>query len=79
MLGWSHRAAGHGPIQGKYQLRAIDCYREELDGNICRCTGYHNIMKSVRAGAKAMEETASEPAPSPQAENEIGLGPTGSA
>jgi carbon-monoxide dehydrogenase small subunit len=56
-----------------------DTLREELDGNICRCTGYHNIMKSVRAGAKAMEETASEPAPSPQAENEIGLGPTGSA
>ncbi|MDR7103653.1 2Fe-2S iron-sulfur cluster-binding protein [Croceicoccus sp. BE223] len=28
--------------------------REELEGNICRCTGYHNIVKSVRAGARAM-------------------------
>ena len=28
--------------------------REELEGNICRCTGYHNIVKSVSAGAKEM-------------------------
>ncbi len=28
--------------------------REELEGNICRCTGYHNIVKSIQAGAKAM-------------------------
>ena len=28
--------------------------RERLEGNLCRCTGYHNIVKSVVAGAKAM-------------------------
>ena len=30
--------------------------REGLEGNICRCTGYHNIVKSVQAGAQKMGE-----------------------
>ena len=28
--------------------------REGLEGNLCRCTGYQNIVKSVRAAAEAM-------------------------
>lgn len=28
--------------------------REGLEGNLCRCTGYHNIVKSIVAGARAM-------------------------
>ena len=30
--------------------------REGLEGNYCRCTGYHNIVKAVQYAAKKMQE-----------------------
>ena len=31
--------------------------REQLDGNLCRCTGYHNIVVAVQEAAKVMNPT----------------------
>ena len=42
----------------RYQIQNKDltenAIREELEGNICRCTGYHNIVKSIANGASKM-------------------------
>jgi carbon-monoxide dehydrogenase small subunit len=40
--------ARNHPSLSEEQIRA------ELEGNLCRCTGYHNIVKAVQAGAQAM-------------------------
>ncbi len=36
--------------------------RYELEGNICRCTGYHNIVKAVLAAAETMQGGAKKAA-----------------
>ena len=35
--------------------------RKGLEGNLCRCTGYHNIVKAVLDAAKAGKSGASAP------------------
>ena len=37
--------------EGKLDEHTI---REQLEGNLCRCTGYHNIVKAIEAAAKTM-------------------------
>ena len=36
--------------------------RHAIEGNICRCTGYHNIVLAVREAARVMREGAAAPA-----------------
>jgi carbon-monoxide dehydrogenase small subunit len=39
----------------KHPSLSEETVRAGLDGNFCRCTGYHNIVKAVLAGAAAMK------------------------
>lgn len=39
--------------------------REGLEGNLCRCTGYQNIVKAVQAAAQHTAGAAAEPADQP--------------
>ena len=38
-----------------------DEIRHAIEGNICRCTGYHNIVLAVREAARVMREGAATP------------------
>jgi carbon-monoxide dehydrogenase small subunit len=38
----------------RYPNASEQVVREQLKGNMCRCTGYHNIVKAVRLGAANM-------------------------
>ncbi|HEU5170637.1 MAG TPA: (2Fe-2S)-binding protein [Gemmatimonadales bacterium] len=42
-----------------------DEIRHGIEGNMCRCTGYQNIVASVRAAAEAMRASKAAPAPAP--------------
>jgi aerobic carbon-monoxide dehydrogenase small subunit len=39
----------------KYPHPSEETVRAELEGNLCRCTGYHNIVKAIIAGAAGMK------------------------
>ncbi len=47
--------------------------REELEGNLCRCTGYQNIVQSISAGAKAMAKSDLAYSSSPRPETLRGI------
>jgi carbon-monoxide dehydrogenase small subunit len=37
---------------------SADEIREQLEGNLCRCTGYHNIVKAVQQASGVMSGSA---------------------
>jgi len=39
--------------------------RRAISGNLCRCTGYVNIVKSIQYAAKKMREEQTAPAQAP--------------
>ena len=45
-----------GVLEGEPHISDEDL-REALAANLCRCTGYKNIIKAVRAAAKIMRES----------------------
>ena len=49
---------GDNPDPDEYEVR------EGIEGNLCRCTGYQNIVRAVQSAAQAMKPAATEtPAP----------------
>lgn len=49
--------AAHNMVQRHEGKLTEDIVRHELEGNLCRCTGYHNIVKAVLAAAEAYRTT----------------------
>jgi carbon-monoxide dehydrogenase small subunit len=56
-----------GMIMASYQLLKNNSnpseaeIRKGLEGNICRCTGYQNIVRAVQHAAEQMRSTTTEP------------------
>ena len=42
------------PLGLRVLNRIEQIVREEMEGNLCRCTGYHNIVKAILAAADEM-------------------------
>ncbi len=47
----------------RYPVPTEEQVRSQLDGNMCRCTGYHNIVKAVLAAAEAISQAKKPPSP----------------
>jgi carbon-monoxide dehydrogenase small subunit len=45
-------------LVNRYPDASEQTIRSELEGNLCRCTGYHNIVMAVQQGAVAMSASA---------------------
>jgi carbon-monoxide dehydrogenase small subunit len=45
----------HHPNSSEAEIRSL------LDGNMCRCTGYQNIVKAVQVGGQAMAAATARP------------------
>lgn len=45
-------------LLSRYPDPTLEQIKHQLDGNICRCTGYHNIIKSIQAAAKKLRDRA---------------------
>ncbi|MFM0596877.1 (2Fe-2S)-binding protein [Paraburkholderia dilworthii] len=56
-----------------------DDVRAQLDGNLCRCTGYHNIVKAVLEGAAGMKSAGSANAAASSAGNSATANSTATA
>ena len=46
----------HYPNASEAEIRSL------LDGNLCRCTGYQNIVKAIQMGGQAMSAASAQPA-----------------
>ena len=66
---WEHHGLQCGYCTPGMIMRAVDLLernpspseedvRRGLEGNLCRCTGYHNIVEAVLAAAERQRETA---------------------
>ncbi|MBV8371416.1 MAG: (2Fe-2S)-binding protein [Candidatus Eremiobacteraeota bacterium] len=61
MLMSSYALLAHQPSPSEAQIR------EALAGNLCRCTGYQNIVKAVQQAAGELQQPAPAPEPEPVA------------
>ena len=58
LLHAGHDHGGDRPRQSRGPSLDEAAIRHGLEGNICRCTGYHNIVKAVAQGAREMAAAA---------------------
>ncbi len=71
---WEHHGLQCGYCTPGMIMTAVDLLKQNpnpteqevragLEGNLCRCTGYHNIVKAIMAAAKTMRESQAAPVP----------------